>query len=155
MEFDGAFFNCLVGRDGLTADKHEGDWKTPVGCFNITGVMYRADRMGPFKCAFNLESITSDDGWCDDPKSPEYNQMVKLPYEFSAESLWRDDDLYDIIVVLDYNSDPVVPGRGSAIFIHVAKEGMEYTKGCTALNKADLVDLLASVGPETQICIEP
>jgi L,D-peptidoglycan transpeptidase YkuD (ErfK/YbiS/YcfS/YnhG family) len=154
VEYGEAFFYCVIGKNGVTSDKKEGDWMTPVGTFNIQEVFYRKDRVEAFPCDFELNPISEDDGWCDDSVSPEYNHFVKIPYPFSTENLWREDDLYDIVVVLDYNSDPVIPGKGSAIFIHIAKEGMQYTKGCVALKKDDLIKLLDLIHKDTQVQIQ-
>ena len=95
--------------------------------------------------------IGQQDGWCDAPDSPEYNRHVLLPYEASHETLWRDDSVYDIVVPLGYNDDPVVAGRGSAIFMHVAKPGYESTEGCVALAYPDLLAVLAGVDENTRI----
>lgn len=150
-QHDEAFFYCVVGREGMTDDKKEGDWCTPRGVFHITQVFYREDRLKDFECLLPKQTLAKDDGWDDDPQSPFYNTHVKLPHAYSAEELWREDELYDLILVLDYNQNPTIAGRGSAIFIHVAKEGMKYTKGCVALKKADLLALLSQIGPNTEV----
>ncbi|MFN4181480.1 MAG: L,D-transpeptidase [Candidatus Paceibacteria bacterium] len=151
VAYDGAFFNCVIGREGMTDDKKEGDWCTPRGVFNIKQIFYRADRLEDFECSLPKQPLKKEDGWDDDPQSPFYNTQVLLPHAYSAEELWREDELYDLILVLDYNQNPAIPGKGSAIFIHVSKEGMEYTKGCVALKKADLLALLSQIGPSTQV----
>lgn len=150
---DGTFFNCVIGKNGITDNKTEGDLATPAGVFNIEKVFYREDRVSHFKCDFELIPIQKDMGWCDDSTSVFYNQLIRLPFEGSFENMWREDELYDIVAVISYNTNPVVSGRGSAIFLHVAKMSMEYTKGCIALAKEDLVKLLVSIRRETDIKI--
>ena len=154
LSYDGTFFNCVIGKNGVSDDKTEGDWKTPAGIFNIQKVFFRKDRMGDIECGLETIPITKDMVWCDDVESPFYNTLVSLPFNGSHEKLWREDELYDVILVLDYNTNPVVKGKGSAIFIHVAKESMEFTKGCVALKKADLLSLLKSIKKDTKVDIK-
>jgi L,D-peptidoglycan transpeptidase YkuD (ErfK/YbiS/YcfS/YnhG family) len=140
---------CALGRTGIidADDKREGDGKSPAGIWPIRRVMWRADRGGTPQTAFALAPIAPDDGWCDTSTDPNYNKPVKHPYRVSAETLWRDDGLYDIIVVLGHNDDPVVAGMGSAIFLHCARADYGATQGCVALAKADLLDLLRVAKP--------
>ncbi len=147
-------FPCALGKRGITAEKREGDLKTPVGIFPLRTVFYRYDKLAaPIESNLPLMALMEEDGWCDDPKDPAYNQFVTLPYDASAEHLWRDDDLYDIIVVLGHNDNPVESGKGSAIFLHIAKEikGGTFagTEGCIALKKQDLLEILPILSPET------
>ena len=136
-------------------EKYEGDGATPVGCFPIRKIYYRPDKFEHFRAtAFETQALDENDGWSDDVNLPEYNTHVRLPYNGSHEKLWRDDDLYDIIVVLGYNDSPPVLGRGSAIFMHVAREGYTPTAGCIALSKEDLLEILAGADKTTQVCIE-
>lgn len=146
LEWNGRSVRCALGRGGLSADKGEGDGATPTGTLPLRRVMYRADKGPPPRTALPLAPITRDDGWCDDPADPAYNHPVRLPYPGRHEALWRDDDVYDIVVVLGYNDDPVVAGRGSAVFMHVARPGYLPTEGCVALDAADLRALLAECG---------
>jgi L,D-peptidoglycan transpeptidase YkuD (ErfK/YbiS/YcfS/YnhG family) len=134
----GLRFRAAIGRAGRSAEKHEGDGATPVGLLRLTRVLYRAGHVRPPRCAVPIEPIAPDDGWCDDPLDPLYNRMVKTPYFGRHEPLWRTDSLYDIIGVLDWNLRPIVPHRGSAIFLHVATAGYEPTAGCIALSMPDL-----------------
>ena len=155
LHFKGFEFPCTLGKNGVTGDKREGDSKTPLGSFPLRECWYRADRMAAPKTHLPLRVIEQNDGWCDDPKSEEYNQPVKLPFAPSHEELWREDAKYDIIVTLGYNDQPLrVPGRGSAIFLHVAPEGVTFTQGCVGLAMADLLELLEHVGTETLLCVE-
>ena len=140
-------YPCVLGRDGVNLEKHEGDGATPKGQFALRRVLYRADRMSPPHTALPVAAIARDDGWCDAPADPHYNRAVKLPYPASAESMWRDDALYDLVVVIGHNDAPVVAGAGSAIFMHVA--GDEPTAGCVALARGDLLAVLGAVTPET------
>lgn len=149
LEIAGARFRCSLGEKGVTGDKREGDLKTPLGSFPLMECWYRADRLEAPQTKLPLRIIQKDDGWCDDVKSPLYNQHVKLPFEPSHEELWREDEKYDIIVTLGYNIKPLVPGKGSAIFFHVALEGYPPTQGCVGLLKRDLLEVLKSCSTET------
>ena len=126
-------FRVALGRGGVRADKQEGDGATPAGVLALRKVLYRPDRGSAPACAVAVRVIAPDDGWCDDPASPVYNRPVRLPFAASAEALWRDDAVYDIIGILGWNDSPVRPGRGSAIFLHVARTDYAPTDGCVAL----------------------
>jgi L,D-peptidoglycan transpeptidase YkuD (ErfK/YbiS/YcfS/YnhG family) len=139
----GLEFRCAVGRSGFRRDKREGDGATPVGRFPLRQVLYRPDRIAPPRTGLPLRTIRCDDGWCDDPADRNYNRLVSLPYPASHERLWRADALYDLVVVIGYNDDPVVAGRGSAIFLHVATDDWAPTAGCVALALPDLVTVIA------------
>lgn len=132
------------GRGGITAHKREGDGATPLGLLRLVRILYRADRLAPPHCAVPVEPLSPQDGWCDAPDDSAYNKPVPLPYAASHEALWRDDAVYDIIGVLDWNLSPVTPGRGSAIFLHVATPDYAPTAGCVALTLADLQKTLAA-----------
>lgn len=131
-------FRCSIGRGGYSKEKKEGDGATPVGKFNLREIFYRADRMAAPITGLPVKPIDQSDGWCDDPFDQNYNRMVRLPYAASHEELWRDDHLYDLIVVIGYNDDPVVKGKGSAIFMHVASANFTPTEGCIGLELAVL-----------------
>jgi len=146
-------FRAALGRGGVRGDKHEGDGATPVGVLPLRNVLYRADRAPAPYCAVPVQALTSDDGWCDDPANAAYNRPVRLPIDASAEALWRDDAVYDIIGVLGWNDDPVEPGRGSAIFLHVAQADYAPTAGCVALAPDDLRRVLAM--GLTEIVVRP
>ncbi len=154
LDFDGQRYRCTLGETGLTGDKREGDLKTPVGSFPLKEVWYRADRMDAPMTDLPLRVIEKDDGWCDDVNSTAYNQPVKLPFEPSHEELWREDEKYDIIVTLGYNDNPFKPGKGSAIFFHVAAKDFSPTQGCVGLTKHDLLQVLETATPSTLMCIE-
>lgn len=136
---------CILGRSSIRAQKREGDGATPKGRFSLRRVLYRADRVPTPKTELPAAAIARDDGWCDEPEDPRYNQSVKLPYPVSAEPLWREDHLYDLVVVLGHNDDPVVPGHGSAIFMHIAATDGEPTAGCVALQREHLLSVLGAI----------
>jgi L,D-peptidoglycan transpeptidase YkuD (ErfK/YbiS/YcfS/YnhG family) len=144
---------CALGRGGIISTKTEGDGGTPVGRFPLRQVLFRPDRLTPPKTRLPIQALAHQSGWCDDPNSTAYNSLVKLPFSNRHEILWREDFIYDVIVVLGYNDNPVVPGKGSAIFLHVAKPGYSPTEGCVALSLEDLLYVLKSATPETQLVV--
>jgi L,D-peptidoglycan transpeptidase YkuD (ErfK/YbiS/YcfS/YnhG family) len=135
-------FRVALGRGGIRLDKREGDGATPAGLLPVRAVLYRPDRLSAPQSAVSTKPLDPSDGWCDDPGHPGYNRLVRLPISASAEALWRDDTVYDIIGVLGWNDDPVDPGRGSAIFLHVARPDFGPTEGCVALALDDLRHIL-------------
>ncbi|NVK35254.1 MAG: L,D-transpeptidase family protein [Rhodobacteraceae bacterium] len=136
---------CALGRSGVVQMKREGDGATPRGTFELLNVYYRADKGRRPSTGLPVEAITRHDGWCDAPGHPRYNRLVDLPFEFSHEKLWREDDLYDVVVVLDCNMHPAVPGKGSAIFFHIAREGYMPTEGCVAVSPQHMRLILSHV----------
>lgn len=140
----GQVFRVALGRGGVRADKSEGDGATPPGVLPLRRVLYRADRVRAPRCAMPLEPLAPDDGWCDDPDDAAYNRPVRLPFSGRHEELWRADGIYDVIGVLGWNDAPAERGRGSAIFLHVARTDYAPTEGCIALALPDLLALLAS-----------
>lgn len=153
-EFGGRSWRCAIGPAGVTAHKREGDEATPAGSFPLRRVLYRPDRVEPPQTVLPTAALTPEDGWCDDPADPAYNQQVLLPHGASHERLWREDEIYDVIVILGHNDDPPVPGRGSAIFLHVARPDYAPTLGCVALALPDLLTVLRDAGPDSRIRIE-
>jgi L,D-peptidoglycan transpeptidase YkuD (ErfK/YbiS/YcfS/YnhG family) len=139
---NGITFRCAIGRAGIVRDKREGDGATPAGVWPLRQVLYRADRIAKPATKLPVRALTPDDGWCDAASDPHYNTNVKLPYGASAEQLWRADHLYDLIVVVGYNDAPVVPGKGSAIFLHVARANYAPTVGCVAFARTSLLRIL-------------
>jgi len=138
---------CALGKGGVVADKRESDGGTPLGPMRLLRVLYRADKVARPETALPVAQIGPADGWCDDPAHRDYNRPVQRPFPASHEALWRFDDLYDLLVITDQNADPVVPDRGSAIFVHVARPDYGPTLGCVALAEADLRRLLALARP--------
>ncbi|HLI10205.1 MAG TPA: L,D-transpeptidase family protein [Alphaproteobacteria bacterium] len=146
-------FRCAIGRGGLSIAKREGDGATPVGRHPFRRLLYRPDRLARPTTRLPVDRIDRADGWCDAPTDARYNQQVRLPYPASHERLWRDDHLYDVVVVLGYNDAPIIAGRGSAIFLHVARDDYGPTEGCLALALPDLLTLLAEAGPEDGVVV--
>lgn len=144
---------CALGWSGRSARKHEGDGATPSGIWRPLLVLYRADRVQRPRTALPVRSLKVDDGWCDAVGDRNYNRPVRHPYPASAERLWRDDALYDVIVVLDHNRQPRIQGAGSAIFMHVARSGYRPTEGCIALARHHLLLVLANAGPGTRVVV--
>lgn len=140
-----------LGRGGIRANKKEGDGGTPRGRFRPVRIWWRADRHSRPLAALPLRRIGPADGWCEDPGDRHYNQHVVVPKTSKADRLARKDPLYDFIVEIDHNTRPRVAGRGSAVFLHIARDGFAPTAGCVALKVADLRRLLARLGPRTII----
>ena len=153
LSWPGGSARAACGKAGVVADKREGDHASPAGTFPLLRAFYRPDRLAAPKTALPLAALTPQDGWCDDPADPNYNRPVALPYPASHEDLWRDDGLYDVIVVIGYNTAPVVPGKGSAIFLHCASPDFAGTEGCIAITRETLVEVLALLGPGSTIAI--
>ncbi|QQP89653.1 L,D-transpeptidase family protein [Skermanella sp. TT6] len=153
LTWPGGSFRCALGRGGISAAKREGDGATPVGSFALRRVLYRPDRLAAPETALPVAPIAPDDGWCDDPADPDYNRPVKLPFAPRHEEMWRADGLYDVVVVIGHNDDPVVPGEGSAVFMHVAKPDYEPTAGCVALALPDLLALLRDCRPGDRLSV--
>jgi len=153
LNFKNLKFKCALGKAGIGKKNKEGDYITPRGTFKLIKVFYRADRIKNFKTSLKRIKIKKNMGWCDDPKSKFYNKLVRLPSNFGYEKLYRSDKLYDLIVVLNYNLNPIIKNKGSAIFIHVAKKSFKKTAGCIALNKKNLIDLLSVIKKNTKIKI--
>jgi L,D-peptidoglycan transpeptidase YkuD (ErfK/YbiS/YcfS/YnhG family) len=146
-------FKCATGKAGIANKKFEGDNITPRGVFNITKIYYRSDRVKKLSSKLKLIRITKKMGWCDDPKSRKYNKAITLPTKYSHEILYRRDNIYDLILVLNYNMKPIIKNKGSAIFIHVSKKNYNKTAGCIALKKADLMCLVKEIKKNTKITI--
>jgi L,D-peptidoglycan transpeptidase YkuD (ErfK/YbiS/YcfS/YnhG family) len=140
---------CALGKAGVqpAAAKREGDLASPAGVWPIRRVLYRPDRGPAPASALAVQALEPDDGWCDAPDDAAYNRPVKLPHAGSFERMWRDDAIYDLVVVLGYNDDPPVAAMGSCIFLHLARPGYPPTEGCVAVTRADLEALLAAARP--------
>jgi L,D-peptidoglycan transpeptidase YkuD (ErfK/YbiS/YcfS/YnhG family) len=142
-----------LGRSGIRADKREGDGATPRGRFHPVRVWWRADHGLRPRTFLPVRRIARGDAWCEDPADRRYNRPVRLTDGQAGDRLWRADHLYDLIVELDHNVRPRVAGRGSAIFVHIARPGFRSTAGCVALSPASLRWLLARIGRKTRIQI--
>lgn len=144
---------AAVGRAGVSANKKEGDGATPAGTFPLISAFYRADRMPPPVSRLPLHVLSPSDAWVDDPSDPNYNRLASLPYGASAEPMWLDDVLYDLLVVIGYNVAPVVAGAGSAVFLHIARPDFAPTAGCIAVAREVLVGLMPLLGQSSTITI--
>ena len=155
LTFQNQHYRCALGKGGLkpASEKREGDGATPLGIYPLRAALYRADKMMAPETELPLFAIQPDDGWCDYPADASYNKLIKLPYAARHEKMWRDDDLYDLVVVIGHNDDPVVAGLGSCIFIHIAKPDYAPTEGCVALTKKDLLSVLIECKYKTEIKI--
>tara|TARA_Y100000768_G_C23829014_1_gene610367 strand:- start:415 stop:909 length:495 start_codon:yes stop_codon:yes gene_type:complete len=147
-------YKCSIGYNGLTKNKSEGDGCSPIGTFKINRILYRHDKINNQKFTINSKIIRERDGWCDDIESDLYNQQITFPISHSAEQLYRDDDLYDIVCVIDYNLNPIIRGKGSAIFLHVANEDYAPTQGCVAINKDELLEIALNLDKDSSITID-
>ncbi|TXM70973.1 L,D-transpeptidase family protein [Methylobacterium sp. WL120] len=154
LQAGAAIIPCALGAGGIVQVKREGDGGSPRGRFRLRGGSYRPDNLARPVTALPLRRTAPGDGWCDDVRDRRYNRPIALPAPgVSAERMWRDDGLYDVVIDLDHNRGPIRPGRGSAIFLHVARPGYTPTEGCVALKRADLLRLLRRLGPRTRIVI--
>ena len=144
---------CALGRGGILALKREGDGATPRGRFRLESVRFRTDRLRRPRTVLPTTATRANDGWCDAASDRNYNRAVTHPYPASAEHLWRQDGLYDVFVILDYNRRPRRRGAGSAIFLHVAGEGLAPTEGCVALARRDLLKLLPLINRKTRLVV--
>jgi L,D-peptidoglycan transpeptidase YkuD (ErfK/YbiS/YcfS/YnhG family) len=153
LKYKNLKFRCALGKAGIGKKKIEGDNITPKGTFKIVKIYYRNDRIKKISSKFRLIEITKNIGWCDDPKSRKYNQPIKLPTKYSHEILYRRDNIYDLILVLNYNMSPIIKNKGSAIFIHMAKKNYKKTAGCIALKKANLIYLVRKITKNTKVII--
>ncbi|MEM7652084.1 MAG: L,D-transpeptidase family protein [Pseudomonadota bacterium] len=154
MLSDGRRLRCAIGKGGFVADKKEGDGGTPVGSHRLLQLLYRPDRIeGSLGTELPSRPLTPSDGWCDDPDHADYNTAIHLPHPARHERLWREDRVYDLIIVTDQNTSPVVKGAGSAIFVHLARENYAPTEGCVALNRDDFFLMLRLLTQESRLVV--
>ena len=151
--FDNYRLKCSIGKRGITNKKREGDKKTPKGVFKFKKVLYRKDRISGLETKLKLIPIKQNMGWCDDINSKFYNKLIRFPSNKSAERLFRKDNIYNIIIVIDFNMSPIIKGKGSAIFIHLATKNYKPTQGCIALNIKDIRLLLKKISKKDKIKI--
>jgi L,D-peptidoglycan transpeptidase YkuD (ErfK/YbiS/YcfS/YnhG family) len=144
-------WRCVLGAGGVREDKVEGDSATPAGEYPLRRLYFRNDRLVLPKVALPARPIAEHDGWCDDPRSPSYNRLVRVPNDWSHERLSREDGLYDLLVVVGYNDDPPEGEWGSAIFLHIARENFSPTRGCVAFERAALIELVGLLTPSTRL----
>ena len=153
LQYKNLKFRCALGKAGIKKKEKEGDNVTPKGIFKITSMYYRPDKIKNIITAVKKIKIKKNIGWCDDPNSHFYNQQISLPNKFGHEKLYRNDSLYDLILVLNYNVNPIIKNKGSAIFMHIAKKNYKKTKGCVALKKKHLIELISKIKKNTKIKI--
>ena len=151
LKYKNLKFRCALGKAGIRVKKKEGDNITPKGTYKIIRIYCRKDRIRQVKSRIKIYKINKKIGWCDDPRSKKYNQLIKLPNKFRHEKFYRKDHLYDLIIVLNYNMRPVVKNKGSAIFIHLARRNYNPTEGCIALSKNNLLIILNKINKNTKI----
>jgi L,D-peptidoglycan transpeptidase YkuD (ErfK/YbiS/YcfS/YnhG family) len=149
----GLFVPVALGRGGILANKRECDGGTPRGSFRPLRLWWRADRHARPATFLPVRPIRPDDGWCEDPADRHYNRPVRLGAGQGGDRLSRDDHLYDFIIEIDHNAHPRVAGRGSAVFLHLARDNFGPTAGCVSMTKSAMLRLLARIGPETKIAI--
>ena len=145
---------CAVGKRGIGLKKKEGDLITPIGQYKIKYILFRRDRIKKIQSKIRKIEIKKDMGWCDDSRSREYNKLIKLPFNYSHEKLYKKENIYDIILVLNYNMNPYKKKKGSAIFIHVANKSYKKTKGCVAIKKTELLKIIKEIKKNTKVKIE-
>ena len=153
LYFQNYKIKCSIGKNGISYNKKEGDNKTPEGNFKFEYILYRRDRVLKIKANLKKIIIKKNMGWCDDPKSKYYNQLISTPFKYSYEKLWLKENIYDIILIINYNLSPVIKKKGSAIFLHIAKNKYPFTKGCIAIKKKDMKLLISKIDKKTKLKI--
>jgi L,D-peptidoglycan transpeptidase YkuD (ErfK/YbiS/YcfS/YnhG family) len=153
LKYKNLTFKCAFGKAGVGNKKKEGDNITPKGTYKVIKIYYRKDRIKKLISQIRPIQIKKNMGWCDDPKCKKYNRLIILPNQFSHEKLYRKDNIYDLILVLNYNIKPTIKNKGSAIFIHVAKKKYERTAGCITLKKNNLIKLITTLSKNVSIKI--
>ena len=153
LTFNNYKVKCTIGKRGIGVKKREGDKITPKGKFKIKYILYRKDRISNLKTKLLKKTINKKMGWCDDPKSIFYNKLIRLPSKYSFERLYKKNNTYDIILVLNFNINPTIKNKGSAIFIHVATKNYKKTEGCIAVNKRDLKQIVEKINKKTIVNI--
>lgn len=153
LTVDGRTVPVALGRGGIRANKREGDGSTPKGSFRPRQLWWRADRHPRPRTALPVRAIRAEDAWCENPRSRHYNRPVRLDRGQNGDRLRRDDQLYDFIIEIDHNTAPRVAGRGSAVFLHLARTDFSPTAGCVSMTKSAMLRLLERIGPRTRIVI--
>ena len=142
-----------LGRGGILANKREGDGGTPSGTYRPLKLWWRADRHLRPQTYLPVRTIRPEDAWCEDPSDRHYNQPIRLVRDQPGDRLTREDHLYDFIVEIDHNTVPRIPGRGSAVFLHLARPNFSPTAGCVSMTKSSMLRLLRRMGQQTKIMI--
>ena len=144
---------CSIGKSGIKSSKKEGDLATPKGIFKLGNLYYRKDKNNKIECKIKKIIIKKKMGWCDDIKSPRYNQKINFPFKGNAEKLYRKDNIYDLLINIKYNSKPIIKNKGSAIFLHMTNDKYKPTKGCVGILKKDFLKILPFINKRTKIFI--
>ena len=153
LYFQNYKLRCAIGKSGISHKKKKGDNKTPKGKFKLKYILYRSDRVRNLQTHIIKKKITKDMGWCDDPSSKKYNKLIKFPFSENAERLWLKNNIYDIILITNYNSNPTIKLKGSAIFLHIAKKNYQSTKGCVAISKKNMRLLASKIKKNSKLII--
>ena len=153
LKYKNLLYKCAVGENGITNSKIEGDKCSPSGIYSIDKIYFRKDKLKLPKIDFQTIAINKNFGWCDDTTSSHYNKFIEFPFSDRAEILFREDEIYNIICVISYNTNPIIKNKGSAIFLHVANTDYSGTAGCLALKQSDLIELLQNINIDTKIHI--
>ena len=153
LKYKNFLYKCAIGKNGITNNKIEGDKCTPSGIYSIDQIYYRKDKLTLPTIDFQTTPINKNFGWCDDTTSSHYNKFIEFPFSGRAEILFREDEIYNIICVISYNTNPIIKNKGSAIFLHVANTDYSGTAGCLALKQSDLIELLQNINIDTKIHI--
>ena len=151
--YKGYKLKCCVGKSGVKKVKKEGDLATPKGTFKLGLLYYRKDRIKISMCKIKKKIIKKNMGWCNDIRSKKYNKEVNLPFNYSSEKLYKKENVYDLFLIIKYNTNPIIKKRGSAIFLHIAKKNYKPTQGCVAISKKDFLKILPLIDNETSISI--
>ena len=151
--YKGYKLKCSIGKSGISKSKKEGDFATPKGIFKLGLLYYRKDRIKSLKSKIKKKIIKKNMGWCDDINSKKYNKQISFPFKYSAEKLYRKDNIYDIFININYNQLPIVRGKGSAIFLHLSDTKYKPTNGCVGIQKKDFLKILPLIEKKTKILI--
>tara|TARA_B100000989_G_C19480090_1_gene444743 strand:+ start:385 stop:897 length:513 start_codon:yes stop_codon:yes gene_type:complete len=152
--FNKRVFECFIGLNGIGKKTREGDKKTPIGIFRINYILYRKDKIRNLKCNFKKIPISHSTIWSTDSRDTMYNQMRKKGFYFEHEKMFRNDNCYDLVVVLDYNTKLTKKFKGSAIFLHCKEKNRNFTDGCIAMNKHELLEILKILPKSCKIIIQ-
>jgi len=151
--YKGYKFKCSIGKGGILSRKKEGDLATPRGIFKLGLLYYRKDRNKKINCSIKKKIIKKNTGWCDDNKSKYYNREITLPFKYNAEKLYRKNNSYDLLINIKYNFNPIIKGKGSAVFLHLCDTKYKPTQGCIAILKKDFLKILPKIKAWTKILI--
>ncbi|NWH08175.1 MAG: L,D-transpeptidase family protein [Alphaproteobacteria bacterium] len=154
LSIGGLTTRCSVGKGGIGIKLREGDGITPIGTWALREVIYRPDRVPRPETRLPVRAMAPNDGWCEAPDDPDYNRLVRLPHRAPCDAMWREDHLYDVVCVIGYNDAPVVPGKGSAIFLHLCRTDYGPTAGCVGVPIEELAQILALCDSHSTITIK-